>query len=152
MSVAAEVSLQAIRDELAVAADYAAAAGLILDASTLSEEDLRFFVTFKNKTAEEFLVEFDCTDYPLNPPTIEFLSLDRMQRGEKHLYAKGFHQTPCVCARYNRKAYGEKNGPHKDWRLIDWRLPTQGGIAIDCLALMISDLHSKIQESTGRLA
>ena len=35
--------------------------------------------------------------------------------------------------RYNRKAYVERGSPHGDWRLLDWRLPTGNGVAIDTL-------------------
>jgi len=62
------------------------------------------------------------------------------------------HPMPCVCMRYNRKAYQERGGPHGDWRLVDWRLPTAQGVAIDTLAMMFSDLESKIRQSTGRMA
>lgn len=152
MSVPAGISLQAVRAELVAAAAYAAAAGLTLDTSSLSEEHLCFFVTVENLQGERFLVEFECREYPLHPPTVEFVSEDRSERGSKRLYPNDFHTMPCVCMRYNRKAYNEKGGPHADWRLLDWRLPTSGGVAIDTLALMVSDLHSKIQQSSGRMS
>jgi len=151
MSVPAEASLQAVRAELVAAAAYAAAAGLPLDSSALSTENLRFFVTFENSQGEQFVTEFDCREYPMHPPTVEFVPADRSERGTKRLYPNGFHPTPCVCMRYNRKAYNEKGGPHGDWRLLDWRLPTTNGIAIDTLALMVSDLDSKIRQSSGRM-
>ncbi len=151
MSVPAEASLQAVRAELVAAAAYAAAAGLPLDSSVLSTEKLCFFVTFENSQGEQFVTEFDCREYPMHPPTVEFISADRSERGTKRLYPNGFHPTPCVCMRYNRKAYNEKGGPHGDWRLLDWRLPTTNGIAIDTLALMVSDLDSKIRQSSGRM-
>ncbi len=151
MSVPAEASLQAVRAELVAAAAYAAAAGLPLDSSALSTASLCFFVTFENSQRELFVAEFDCREYPMHPPTVEFVSADGTERGTKHLYPNGFHPTPCVCMRYNRKAYNEKGGPHGDWRLLDWRLPTTNGIAIDTLALMVSDLDSKIRQSSGRM-
>ena len=70
----------------------------------------------------------------------------------KHLYPNVFHTAPCVCMRYNRKAYGELGGPHGDWRLVDWHLPTPGGGPITTLAMMISDLHAKTLEATGRMS
>ena len=150
MSVAAEVSLQAVQKELVAVAQYAAAAGLEVDASC-GEASLRFYVTFHNQDAEPFFAEFQCAEYPLHPPTVEFVSKDRCERGTRRLYPNGFHATPCVCMRYNRKAYSERGGPHGDWRLLDWRLPTGNGVAIDTLALMVSDLHSKIRQSSGRM-
>lgn len=152
MSVPADISLEAVRAELVAAAQYAAAAGLDLDVGELREDKLRFYVEFKNQDSERFCVEFLCLEYPLHPPSIEFVSKDRRERGTHRLYPSGFHTTPCVCMRYNRKAYSERGGPHGDWRLLDWRLPTSQGVAIDTLALMISDLHSKILQSSGRMA
>lgn len=152
MSVPADVSLEVVRAELAVAVPYAAAVGVAVDSSSLSAEALRFYALFRNRDAEPFEVEFNCLEYPLHPPTIEFLSADRSRRGDRDLYPQGFHSTPCVCMRYNRKAYGALGGPHGDWRLLDWRLPTSNGVGIDSLALMISDLESKIRASSGRMA
>jgi hypothetical protein len=151
VSIGADVSLEAVRSDLLIVNDYAAAAGLVLDSTALSERNLRFIVTFRNRDGEPFLVEFECAEYPLHPPTVEFVDKNGADRGSKHLYPQGFHPTPCVCMRYNRKAYGERGGPHSDWRLLDWRLPSSNGIGIDSLALMVSDLDSKIRQSSGRL-
>jgi len=152
MSVSVDVTLEVVRSELKTAAEYASAAGLLLDDSRLSEENLRFYVTFENRDGDQFFVEFDCREFPLYPPVVEFVNRDRSERGTKSLYPNGFHGTPCVCMRYNRKAYQERGGPHSDWRLVDWRLPTSHGVAIDTLAMMISDLDSKIRQSSGRMA
>jgi hypothetical protein len=151
VSVPAEVSLQKVQAELPLAITYANSAGLVVDTTKLTSEDLRFFVTFKNSTGEEFYAEFECREYPMHPPTVEFVNRDRTERGLKQLYPQGFHGTPCICMRYNRKAYKERGGPHQDWRLLDWQLPTTNGVAIDTLTLMISDLNSKIRASTGRM-
>jgi hypothetical protein len=150
-TVAALVTLDAIEADLPAVERYAAAAGLELDVSELTEENPRFYVTFHNLDEERFFAEFDCRDYPLFPPTIEFLDATRHSRGTRALYPSCFHAMPCVCTRYSRKAYVEQGGPHNDWRLKDWQLPTQNGIAIDTLAMIVSDLHSKIANSRGRL-
>lgn len=152
MSVEAAVSLEAINTELADAVPYAASAGVTLDASALSEQNLRFYVTFRNRAGLEFYAEFDCRDYPLYPPSIEFTDAARSARGLQSLYPNGFHPTPCVCMRYNRKAYTERGGPHGDWRLIDWHLATPGGGSIETLAMIISDMHTKILDATGRMS
>lgn len=151
MSVTDAMSLEAVKSELPAAAGYATAGGLILDSSMLGESDLRFYVAFHNAAGEMFTSEFDCREYPMYPPTIEFVDAARTVRGLRSLYPSVFHPMPCVCARYNRKAYSERGGPHGDWRLVDWQLPTGAGTAIDSLAMIISDLHSKIAASTGRL-
>jgi hypothetical protein len=151
MSVATDVSLQAVLADLVLVAAYADAAGLALDLGPLSEQNLRFYVMFRNRDGELFFVEFECTEFPLHPPTVEFVDAARARRGSKDLYPQGFHPTPCICMRYNRKAYGERGGPHGDWRLLDWRLPTGNGLGIDTLALIVSDLDSKIRQSSGRM-
>jgi hypothetical protein len=151
MTIAPEVSFETLQRELPAAADYVAAAGLVLDDTSLTARNLRLHLQLANAQAERFYTEFDFADYPLYPPTVEFVSQDHLERGTKRLYPQGFHPTPCICMRYNRKAYSERGGPHGDWRLLDWRLPTGNGVAIDTLALMISDLHSKVRQSTGRM-
>lgn len=151
MSVSADVTLSVLTRELAAAEKYAAAAGVELDVSVLTEADLRFYATFKNRDGEEFHVEFDCREYPLHPPIVEFVNGDRTSRGLPRLYPVGFHPMPCICMRYNRKAYVELSGPHGDWRLVDWRLPTGQGVGIDSVAMMLSDLDSKIRDSSGRM-
>lgn len=151
MSIGTDVSFETVLGELAVVAAYAEAVGLVLDTAPFTENNLRFYVTFQNRDGELFPVEFECREYPLHPPTVEFVSSDRSERGTKRLYPQGFHSTPCICMRYNRKAYSERGGPHADWRLLDWRLPSGNGVGIDTLALMVSDLHSKIRESLGRV-
>lgn len=151
MSVPAAVSKDAIVSELTDAVAFAASAGLLIDTSSLSDETPIFYVVFQNRAGEKFFAEFDCRDYPLYPPTIEFTDESRERRGLPTLYPNVFHQTPCVCMRYNRKAYSERGGPHGDWRMIDWHLATPGGGPIETLAMIISDMHSKILDSSGRL-
>jgi len=151
MSVPAEVTLEAVREELVLAHRYATSLGCKMDDSELSAGSLRFYVTFLNQDGVPFFAEFECTDYPMYPPTVEFVSQDHTRRAARELYPRGFHNAPCVCARYNRKAYKQHGGPHADWRLVDWRLPTSGGTAVDSITMMLSDLQSKISRSTGRL-
>ena len=151
MTAAPTLSLEIVREELAAAAPFAAAAGLVIDATGLAEGNLRFVVTFVNRVGDRFPAEFDCRDYPAYPPTVEFLDETRTARGLPLLYPNVFHPMPCVCARYNRKAYGERGGPHGEWRLVDWQLPTGNGVAVDSIVMMLSDLHSKIAASSGRI-
>jgi hypothetical protein len=151
VSVAPEVSLSVLKTELEAVAAYASASALPMDCGLLSQENLRFVVQFEDCNGEPFYAEFECSDYPLYPPTIEFVNKGRTQRGARNLYPQGFHTTPCVCMRYNRKAYSERGGPHGDWRLLDWRLPSGNAIGVDSLVLMVSDLHSKIRHGSGRM-
>lgn len=150
--IPAEVSIESVKTELTDALAYAASVNLETDVSTLSDANLRFYVTFHNRDGIKFYAEFDCADYPAYPPTIEFVSENRAERGSKNLYPNVFHTNPCICMRYNRKAHGEMGGPHGEWRLIDWQLATPGGGPIDSLAMMISDLHVKILNATGRMS
>jgi hypothetical protein len=145
------LSLEKVSEELVTAAQFAAAAGLVLDASGLTEESLKFRVTFVSRSGERFFSEFDCSDYPVLPPLIEFTDETGASRGLHRHYPNVFHGTPCVCMRYSRKAYGERGGPHSDWRMVDWRLATSGGGPIRNLGEIISDMHAKILDATGRL-
>lgn len=151
MSVPTVVTVEQVREELADVVDYAAAAGLGLDTSALTDDRPVFQVTFYNRDDVAFFAEINCHEYPLHPPTIEFVDATRTRRGTRDLYPSCFHPTPAVCARYNRKAYRAHGGPHDDWRLIDWQLPTGAGPKVESLAMIVSDLHSKIAASVGRL-
>lgn len=150
-SVEPVVSLEAVKIELAEAEKFAASAGLVLETSKLSEAELKFSVRFFNRADDLFFTAFDCTDYPLMPPYIEFTDEAGENAGVKSFYPLGFHTNPCVCMRYNRKAYTEHGGPHGDWRMVDWHLATPGGGPIGTLAMIISDLHAKILTSDGRM-
>lgn len=145
------VSLETIKAELVEAAAYAASIGLALDDTRLTAENLVFKVEFFNRTGERFFARFDCCEYPLLPPFIEFTDESGSNVGRRTDYPACFHGTPCVCMRYNRKAYKEDGGPHNDWRMIDWHLATPGGGPIGTLAMIISDLHAKILECPGRM-
>lgn len=151
-SLEGAVSFETISRELEEAAAFAASAGLIIDKSSLTEHDLRFFVQFHNRVGHQFFAEFDGRDYPLYPPFIEFTDKERTMRGVKSLYPNVFHAMPCICMRYSRKAYQELGGPHGDWRLLDWHLATSGGGIIDTLGMIISDLHTKILDATGSMS
>jgi hypothetical protein len=144
-------SLEQVREELIAASQFAGAAGIDLDASGLSEEYLKFRVTFVSRAGERFFAEFDCSDYPVLPPLIEFTDEPRATRGLHRHYPNVFHNAPCVCMRYSRKAYGERGGPHQEWRMLDWHLATPGGGPIRSLAEIVSDMHAKILDATGRL-
>lgn len=151
-SATAAATIEAIEEELHALQQYSIAAGLSLDVESLTRGDPRIRAAFRNADDEVFFVEIDCTEYPKFPPTIEFLDEQGSERGHSRLYPAGFHAMPCVCMRYNRKAYSH-GGPHSaDWQLVDWQRPTGNGVGIDTLALIVSDLHSKISSSRGRLA
>ncbi len=145
------VSLEAIKSELMEAAAYAASIGVELDHKDLTPENLVFKMRFFNRTGESFFARFDCTEFPLLPPFIEFTDESGGSVGQKNMYPSCFHASPCVCMRYSRKAYQEHGGPHGEWRMIDWHLATSGGGPIGTLGMIISDLHAKILECPGRM-
>jgi len=151
-SVDPAASFEAVQGELAMAVSFTAAAGLVLDRSALAVNNLKFHVAFPSRNGEKYYASFDCRDYPLYPPYIEFTNEYRSRAGTPDLYPVGFHTMPCICMRYSRKAYSENQGPHGDWRMLDWHMATDGGGPISSLAMIISDLHSKILSSPGRMA
>ncbi len=158
--VAPELTLETIQAELVALTAYVQAAGLELDTSELTLDAPLVYVGLFNADAERFVAELHCRDYGMLPPTIEFVDSTpreareanrQMVRALPRLYPTGFHGMPCVCMRYNRKAYGALGGPHGEWRMVDWRLPTGSGVSISNLSEIVSDLHSKIASSRGRM-
>jgi hypothetical protein len=125
MSVATDVSLQAVLSDLVLVAAYADAAGLTLDIGPLSEQNLRFYVAFPQPRRRAVCCGIRLRGVPASSgrPSSSF-NAHRTQRGTRDLYPEGFHPTPCICMRYNERLTASVGGPHGDWRLLDWRLPT----------------------------
>ena len=72
---------------------------------------------------EVFILEAKCDDYKALPPYFEFIHPSANERGTKRCYPKDgsfFHETPCICVQWNRKAYKVEGGPHSDWQMTNW--------------------------------
>jgi hypothetical protein len=152
VSVPVEATLNVLRAEQEECEAFGAALGLPMDWSALVAGRPVVMVGFLNAPGDLFTAEVDFAGYPDLPPNIEFVDIATGERGTARLYPSCFHSMPCVCARYNRKAYGDRGGPHGEWRLKDWQDPTSGAaVRTTGFAMIISDLYGKIAQATGRL-
>ena len=116
-----EVSLHHVQAELQRAQPIIQVFGLDVDTSMLSEQDLRVRVTGESRTdGEPYVVEMRFDGYRLIPPFVEFVDPHTDEVGVRSAYPSCFHNHPCICARYNRKTYGEHSGLHKEWHFGDW--------------------------------
>lgn len=152
MSVPLAASLDVLREELPALLTFSAALGLEVDCSPFEADTPTLFVTFRNRVGAPATAELNCDGYPDVPPHIEFVDRATGVRGHPSLYPNCFHPTVCICAKYNRKAYAGFSSLHAEWRLKDWQDPTSGsGARLDCLAMIVSDLHAKISVTEGWL-
>ena len=99
--------------------DYGAAFGWEL---TPSLEALAITVSMKAITGDIFIVRLLCDDYKALPPYVDFLEPITRQVGTLPAFPSSsgtFFNTngPCICAPFNRKAYGSL---HTDWQIGDW--------------------------------
>lgn len=119
-----------------------------------------FLVTVKMKTSalkreDIYIVEARCDDYKALPPYFEFIYPETGERGTQKCYpADGsfFHNTPCVCVEWNRKAYTINGGPHNDWQMSNWATARPG---MNTLGDMFNWLQWIIQSPSrykGRMA
>lgn len=152
MSVPVTASLDVLRAELPSIVQYATALGVEVDHTACDSDSPVVFITFRNQLDARFTAEFDFGGYPDVPPNIEFVDRASGVRGAPQLYPNCFHGMPCVCAKYNRKAYSDCGGPHADWRQKDWQDPTNNsGVPVDSVAMILSDMHAKISATAGTL-
>jgi hypothetical protein len=116
---------------------------------------LRVTVTMYSHTGDLFIIEVQCDDYKELPPLFEFLDPFTGERGTKAAYPRGqdsfFHQAPCLCAPFNRKAYKafDPIGPHNDWHLGDWTRSTANGVAWENYTTL-ADMFGLIQTRLSR--
>lgn len=154
MAVLIQISLDHVRRELDEAGDLIQSMGLKVDDSMLSEHDLRFRISGRSRSDDElYVVEFQCDDYRELPPFVEFVDPKTGQLGTRRAYPNVFHGHPCICARFNRKAYTGYSGLHSDWAFGDWTAER----ATDHIGGMISHIfgailgHRSGYNYTGRL-
>ena len=98
-------------------------------------DDLVVYVTMfaHNKDPYILLVLFD--DYKALPALFDFVDPVTGEVGTRHAYPKAsdsfFHESgPCICARFNRKAYKAyaQTGPHGDWVYEGWMNSKSDGV------------------------
>ena len=105
------MSLHHVQSELQRAEPIIQVFGLDVDASMISEEDLRIRVTGISRTEKEtYVVEMRFDGYRGIPPFVEFVHPETGELGVRAAYPSCFHQRLCICARYNRKTYKGHSG------------------------------------------
>jgi hypothetical protein len=119
MAVEAELTRAILREEVRKLREYGKTFrwGIVPNL-----KDLAVLATLYAHDGELFIVRFECSDYKECPPTVEFLDPETGEPGTRHAYPKGncsfFHEKgPCICAPFNRKAYGLV---HTDWAFANW--------------------------------
>jgi hypothetical protein len=60
-----------------------------------------------------------------------------------------FHGKPCICAPWNRLAYGIHGGPHPDWAMSSWKTAGDGYTQAHTIADMLSSLYLHLAASDG---
>ena len=116
-----EVSLHHVQAELQRAEPIIQVFGLGVDASMLSEDDLRIRVTGSSRVDNEiYIVEMRFDGYRGIPPLVEFVLPGTEELGSRAAYPSCFHRRLCICARYNRKTYKGHSALHSDWQYGDW--------------------------------
>jgi hypothetical protein len=96
--------------------------------------------------------------YPALPPTWLFV-VPGTDESPKHSWpAPGaqpgvsgsvFHTNPCLCAPWNRLAYGDHGGPHGEWTMTSWRQAAGDYTKADTLADMLDQIHQHLAASPG---
>jgi hypothetical protein len=147
MAVDAAVSRALMEQELADVRELA----LLHGWSIAIDPDLpKFTATLAAHNGDRFFLQVECDDYRELPPYFEFLDPETRERGTKRAYPyksgeSFFHEAPCICAPFNRKAYKAvfANGPHADWSLAngDWAKSTANGYTWSNISRLGDMLH-----------
>lgn len=97
---------------------------------------------------EIYIAQFACDGYREKPPLIEFLDPVDGQPGTQRAYPKSsdswFHNLPCVCKPFSRKAYSAHGGPHQDWTFPDW---VRNAANHNTIGDMLLGIYSRIADS-----
>jgi len=115
----------------------------------------RVTVTLYAYNGDLFIIEARCDDYKELPPFFEFIDPLTGECGTKAGYPNGhdsfFHQAPCLCAPFNRKAYKtiDPLGPHADWSIGDWTRSMANGTAWENYTTL-ADMFGLVQTRLGR--
>lgn len=153
MSVLPQVSLAHVRRELSDAEGIITGLDLDLDTSRLTVDNLEFTIRGRSWVDDEpYVIEFRCDDYREMPPWVEMIDPDTREAGTPHAYADCFHKHPCICARYNRKTYGDHARLHRPWQYGDWGNDPQTNHLGGMISHIWSHIHGLQGNYTGRRA
>jgi hypothetical protein len=149
MSVAPEVTREILKEELETMASLASTYGWEV---TLNLEALTVQVKLKSVIDSElYVLEAQCNDYKELPPLFEFIHPETGERGIRSAYPNGgsfFHEHPCICVEWNRKA--TLNGPHPEWKLADWQRKRPTMTYLGDMFLLVQQEINRRSQYTGR--
>lgn len=146
MAVDKEISKEIIRAELNQIQPLIKTSGWTLEEKM---EELSLTISLRSSVDnEEYIMEFRCDNYKEWPPFIEFIDPATGEKGIRRAYPKNgngfFHQHPCICAQFNRKAYSQYGGPHGDWDIGNWmNLRPEVGTLGDIIILIQRLINNK---------
>lgn len=105
---------------------------------------------------EKFVFELILDDFPAKPPMIEAVHPISGERGTPRCYPRGgrgyFHNSPCICAPWSRKAYGSQGGPHSDWEMRLWAQARPNHSKLVDILVLLDELLSDKSSYGGRMA
>lgn len=124
--------------------------------------ELRVLLT-QPDTETQFYLRGMFDNYRERPPAWDFCDPTWSQTGDKSFYpakpprtpfgSSLIHQSPVICAPFNRLAYKVHGGPHSNWGdTAQWITPKGSYIYADTISDMIQAIHRDLQYSTGRMA
>lgn len=125
MAVSAEVSVDTLNTEFADALQIATELGWRLErVDGLKVKASIEGPEIEGHESEVFIFEFSFADYKEKPPYIEGVHPVTGARNQPGCFPANtngyFHQDRRICIEWNRGAYGELGGPHKDWQYANW--------------------------------
>lgn len=86
-------------------------------------DDLVITTRMTARDGEEYVIEFECSDYDQAPPYVELIHSDTKERGVPEAYfddrgARHFlllPRVPALCHGFNRKMYVDVDSHHDEW-------------------------------------
>jgi hypothetical protein len=153
------VSEQLIRDELEGINHRADQLGWEVDADL---DDLVITTRMTASDDEEYIIEFECSNYDQAPPYVELIHPNTGERGVPKAYfddrgagqALLLKQTPALCHGFNRKMYLDVDTHHDEWNrhsIARWK-DEAGSYTTLTRILMLIDKRITNDHYQGRLS
>lgn len=87
-------------------------------------DSLCFVLGLPSRENDRYFVKCSTNAYPEEPPVWQWSDKTGALCGDPAICPKGsgyFHSSNVICAPWNRLAYKDRGGPHKDWLLAEWK-------------------------------
>lgn len=100
-------------------------------------------------TGETIRMIGEVDGYPAIPPSWRFDGPKFPKASSVAGKSSIFHGNRVICAPFNRLAYEEHNGPHKDWALSRWREVRGDNVRATTLTEMLAIITAHLRYSPG---